>query len=114
MAMTEPLKSWIKEEVAPGSQVTSDEELDRYARSVSHTIYHPACTAKMGAIVSNPLTVVESKLQVRGVKNLRVADASVFPTMVTINLMLTVLAVGERAAEMIAEDAGWKGLHARL
>jgi choline dehydrogenase-like flavoprotein len=114
MAQSEPLKSWIKEEVAPGPHVTSDEDLDRYARSVAHTMYHPACTAKMGDTAKDPLAVVDSRLRVRGVRNLRIADASVFPAMITVNLMLTVLAVGERAAELIAEDMGWTGLEAHL
>jgi len=114
MAQMGPLKSWIKEEVAPGPDIVSDEDLDRYARAVSHTMYHPACTAKMGDLEKDPLAVVDPRLRVRGVKNLRIADASVFPTMVTINLMLTVLAVGERAAELIAEDASRPGLQARL
>lgn len=114
MAQTEPLKSWIKEEIAPGPEIVSDEDLDRYARSVSHTMYHPACTAKMGDIEKDPLAVVDPRLRVRGVRNLRIADASVFPIMVTINLMLTVLAVGERAAELVTEDAGRADLQARL
>ncbi|KAK5065228.1 hypothetical protein LTR84_001066 [Exophiala bonariae] len=114
MAQAEPLRSWIRREVAPGPEITSDEDLDRYARAVAHTIYHPACTAKMGDINTDPMAVVDPELKVRGFKNLRIADASVFPTMITVNLMLTVLAVGERAAELIAEEAGWTRLKPRM
>lgn len=114
MAQTEPLKSWIQREIAPGPEITSDEDLDKYARAVGHTIYHPACTAKMGDIDRDPMAVTDSQLKVRGFKNLRVADASVFPTMITVNLMLTVLTVGERAAELIAEEVGWTGLKPRI
>lgn len=114
LAQVAPLKDWIQREVAPGPEVTSDEDLDRYARAVGHTIYHPACTAKMGDVDKDPMAVVDSQLKVRGFKNLRVADASVFPTMITVNLMLTVLTVGERAAELIAEEAGWTSLKARI
>jgi len=52
---------------------------------------------------------VDHRLRVRGLKGLRVADAGVFPAMTTINPMLTVLGVGERCAELVAMDAGWKG-----
>lgn len=109
IAQTEPLKSWIKREVCPGPHIFSDEDLDKYARETCWTIYHPACTTKMGDVDRDPLAVVDPRLKVKGFLNLRVADAGVFPTMITVNLMLSVLAVGERAAEMIAEDAGWAG-----
>lgn len=114
MAASEPLKSWIKREIAPGGHISSDEDLNRYARSASQTMFHPACTTKMGDVANDPLAVVDSRLRVKGVNNLRIADAGVFPTMITVNLMLTVLAVGERAAELIAEDAGWNGPRSRL
>ena len=114
MAESEPLKNWIQREVAPGPGVTSDDDLDEYARKVGHTIYHPACTAKMGDVENDAMAVVDPQLKVRGFKNLRIADASVFPTMITVNLMLTVLAVGERAAELIAEEAGWTGLKSKI
>ena len=106
IAAAEPFKSYIRAEIAPGPNIASDEDLDRYAREVSATIYHPACTTKMGNLDKDPLAVVDSQLRVRGVSNLRVADAGVFPTMLSVNLMLTVLAVGERAAELVAQDAG--------
>ena len=53
--------------------------------------------------------VVDPELKVRGLKGVRIADAGVFPTMTSINPMLTVLAIGERAAELIAWEAGWRG-----
>ena len=55
------------------------------------------------------MAVVGPDLRVRGMKNLRVADAGVFPEMVSVNPMLTVLAIGERAAELMAMEKGWKG-----
>ncbi|OAQ62732.1 choline oxidase [Pochonia chlamydosporia 170] len=114
IAQSEPFKSYIKREVAPGPLVTSDRDLDKYARETSCTIYHPACTTKMGDVEKDPQAVVDSRLKVRGLLNLRIADAGVFPIMVTVNVMLTVLAVGERAAELIAEDAGWAGARHHL
>ena len=109
VAKQEPFKSWIKREVAPGPAITTDEALSEYGRKVAHTVYHPAGTAKMGDLNKDEMAVVDSKLRLRGLKNIRIADAAVFPVMTTINPMLTVLAIGERAAEMIAEEAGREG-----
>lgn len=108
IAQQEPFKSWLKREVAPGPSVETDEEISQYARSVAHTVYHPAGTTKMGDVEKDEYAVVDPQLRVKGLKGLRIADAGVFPSMPTINPMLTVLAIGERAAEMIAEEAGWK------
>ena len=108
VAKQEPFKSWIKREVAPGPAMVSDKGLSAYGRSVAHTVYHPAGTTKMGNLDRDAMAVVDSKLRLRGLKGVRVADAGVFPEMTTINPMLTVLAIGERAAEMIAEEAGWR------
>lgn len=107
IAQQAPFKDWIKREVAPGPKVQTDEELSEYGRRVAHTVYHPAGTTKMGDISRDPMAVVDHQLKVRGLKNVRIADAGVFPEMTTINPMLTVLAIGERAAELIAEEAGW-------
>ncbi|KAL8949527.1 MAG: hypothetical protein Q9222_004364 [Ikaeria aurantiellina] len=108
VAQQEPFKSWLKREVAPGPDVTSDEALSEYGRKVAHTVYHPAGTTKMGNVAQDRMAVVDPNLRIRGLKRVRIADAGVFPEMTTINPMLTVLGIGERAAEMIAEEAGWK------
>ena len=108
IAQQAPFKDWIKREVAPGPAIQTDEELSEYARRVAHTVYHPAGTTKMGDLTNDKDAVVDSHLRVRGLKGVRIADAGVFPTMTTINPMLTVLGIGERAAEMIAEEAGWR------
>lgn len=68
----------------------------------------------MGDVEKDPLTVVDARPRVRDFANLRIADAGISPTMISVNLMLTVLAVGERAAELIAEDAGWAGVKSHL
>ncbi|KAI1625652.1 choline dehydrogenase [Exophiala viscosa] len=109
IAQQAPFKDWIKREVAPGLDIQSDEALSEYGRRVAHTVYHPAGTTKMGDLASDDMAVVDAKLNVRGLKGLRIADAGIFPVMPTINPMLTVLAVGERCAELIASEAGWKG-----
>lgn len=104
-AAQEPFKSWIKEEVAPGPQLQTDEELNEFARRSANTVYHPSGTTKMGNVSKDRLAVVDTRLKVRGFKNLRVADAGIFPEITTVNPMLTVLAIGERASELIVEDA---------
>jgi len=58
----------------------------------------------------DPMVVVDPELRIRGLKGVRIADAGVFPEMPTINPMLTVLGIGERAAEMIAQTWGWEGM----
>ncbi|KAG6212454.1 hypothetical protein E4U35_005748 [Claviceps purpurea] len=108
IAQQSPFKEWLKEEAAPGPKVQTDEEISEYARRVAHTVYHPAGTTKMGDTTKDDLAVVDAQLRVRGVKGLRIADAGIFPEMPTINPMITVLCVGERAAELIATEDGWK------
>ena len=108
VAEQQPFKSWLKREVAPGLDVQSDEALSEYARRAAHTVYHPAGTTKMGNFDQDATAVVDAELRLRGLKNVRIADAGVFPEMVSVNPMLTVLAIGEKCAEMLAEEAGWK------
>ncbi|KAJ5470977.1 hypothetical protein N7530_008334 [Penicillium desertorum] len=105
MAQTEPFKKYIKREIAPGAHITSDKDLCEYGRKVHNTVYHPCGTAKMGNVETDRMAVVDPSLKVRGVRHLRVADASVFPCMTSINPMITILAIGERAAELIIKDA---------
>ncbi|MFF5716896.1 GMC family oxidoreductase [Streptomyces buecherae] len=100
VAAQEPLAGWLGREVCPGPEVTSDEEISEYARKVAHTVYHPAGTCRMGA-GDDELAVVDPELRVRGLRNLRIADASVFPTMPAVNPMIGVLMVGEKCAEML-------------
>lgn len=103
IAATEPFASWLAREVAPGPEVTTDEELSAYARTVAHTVYHPVGTCRMGA-ADDQCAVLDPALRVRGVAGLRVADASVFPSMTTVNPMVAVLMVGEKAADLVAAD----------
>ncbi|WP_190813049.1 GMC family oxidoreductase [Saccharopolyspora pogona] len=101
---TTALKDWVVREVSPGPELQSDEELGQYARKYSNTVYHPSCTAKMGAS-DDASAVVDSALRVRGVQGLRVADASVFPELVRVNPNMTVVMVGSKAAELIQGGA---------
>ncbi|KAI0408999.1 GMC oxidoreductase [Xylaria palmicola] len=109
-----PFKDWIKGEIAPGPKVQSDEDLSHYARKVAHTVYHPCGTTRMGDTTTDELAVVNEKLKVRGLKNLRIIDAGIFPTIPTINPMVTVLGCAERGAELIIEEAALLKEKARL
>ena len=86
------------EEVSPGTSVSSDKELDDWIRATAETIYHPAGTCKMGV---DPMAVVDPKLKVKGVANLRVADASIMPTLVGGNTNAPSIMIGEKAADLI-------------
>lgn len=94
------LRQWIKRELAPGKAVQSDEDLAEYARRTSNTVYHPAGTCRMGN-AGDPLTVVDPQLRVRGVNNLRVADASIFPAMISVNPCMTCMMIGEKCADLL-------------
>lgn len=100
VAATAPFKDWIAREIAPGPSVRGDEELSAYGRAAHHTVYHPAGTCRMGSPADSAV-VVDPSLRLRGTTNIRVADASVFPTMTTVNPMVAVLLIGERAADLV-------------
>ncbi|WP_274561473.1 GMC family oxidoreductase [Streptomyces spiramyceticus] len=101
IAKAEPLAKWLTREVCPGPDVTTDEEISEYARKVAHTVYHPAGTCRMGAS-DDELAVVSPDLKIHGLEGIRIADASVFPTMPAVNPMIGVLMVGEKCAELLA------------
>ena len=95
------LASRIVSEFTPGAQYQSDAELLEAARQYSQSIYHPACTCKMG---NDPLAVVDERLRVRGIARLRVVDASIMPELVSGNTNAPVIMIAEKAADMIIED----------
>ena len=99
---TSMMRDLILEEFLPGSGVQTDEELLEHARDNAGTIYHPGGTCKMG---NDPMAVVDERLRVRGVGGLRVADASIMPTLVSGNTNAPSIMIGEKASDMILEDA---------
>ena len=105
IAQTEPLRSHITEEHAPGAHVAFDDEeatLD-WARRTSVTIYHPTGTCKMGV---DPMAVLDPDLRVKGIKGLRVADASIMPQIVSGNTNAPAIMIGEKASDLVLMDAG--------
>ncbi len=90
-------------EFKPGVQFQSDADLARLAGDIGTTIFHPVGTAKMGP-AEDPAAVVDARLRVHGVAGLRVADASVMPTITSGNTNSPTLMIAERAAQWIAED----------
>ncbi len=85
-------------EVAPGPAVQSDAEWDRYIRETGYTVHHPVGTCRMG---SDADAVVDPQLRLRGIAGLRVADASVMPSVIGGNTNAPSVMIGERAADFI-------------
>lgn len=87
----------------PGEQYRTDEQLAQLAGDIGTTIFHPVGTAKMGS-ASDPGAVVDSHLRVRGVRGLRVVDASVMPTITSGNTNSPTLMIAEKAARWIVAN----------
>jgi choline dehydrogenase len=102
------LAKYRPEEFRPGPDISSDEALARAAGEISTTIFHPVSTCRMG---TDELAVVSPRLAVHGLDGLRIADASVMPTITSGNTNSPTLMIAEKAAAMIAED--WKAAAAR-
>ena len=102
IAATDPLSSILDGEMAPSADCQTDADIEMYVRSHCMTLYHPSSTCRMGKDTG---AVVDSdSFAVNGVEGLYVADASVFPQMISGNLNATVILVAERAAKAIAKD----------
>ena len=88
-------------EVVPGPEVSDDASLAAFAAAKGGTVFHPVGTCRMG---SDPLSVVDPELRVRGVERLRVIDASVMPTITSANSNAASLMIGEKGARMVMGD----------
>ncbi|NJM33378.1 MAG: choline dehydrogenase [Rhodomicrobium sp.] len=97
-----PVAGKISERFRPDPETRSDEALLEWARNWSTTIYHPTGTCKMG---NDPSAVVDARLRVHGIGGLRVADCSIMPEIVSGNTNAPAIMIGEKASDMILEDA---------
>jgi choline dehydrogenase len=99
---TSPLASAVGEELAPGIQCQSDNDMVEWIKNNAETTYHPVGTCKMG---SDPLAVVNNELCVHGISGLRVADASIMPTLTSGNTNAPSIMIGEKCALMMLTKA---------
>jgi choline dehydrogenase len=86
------------EEIQPGEEVNTDDEIDSWIRQGVESAYHPSCTCKMG---TDAMAVVDPETRVHGIENLRVIDSSVFPTIPNGNLNSPTIMVAERGADLV-------------
>ena len=102
LAQTKSFSKVIYDEFRPGPDCKSDSELIEDIKENAWTVFHPSSTCRMGP---DPLkNVVDSSLKVYGIKGLRVADASVFPELISGNINAATIMIGEKASDLILED----------
>jgi choline dehydrogenase len=104
IAATRPLADVITGELYPGPKAVSDDDLLEDFRQRADTVYHPTCTARMGTDPAD--SVVDTRLRAHGLENLRIIDASVFPTVTSGNTNAPTVMVAEKGAAMLLEDLG--------
>ena len=101
MLDTETFKKYEPEEYRPGAHIKNDEELVKAGSDYAQTIFHPVGTCKMG---QDENSVVNDRLKVHGVENLRVVDASIMPNITSGNTNAPTIMIAEKASDMILED----------
>jgi choline dehydrogenase len=102
LVQTDAMKKFVVREHLPGPEVKTDEQLLDSARNIAQTIYHPTSTCKMGP---DETSVVDERLRVHGIQGLRIADASIMPTLVSGNTNAPTIMIAEKASDMIIADA---------
>ena len=100
---TNHMLQYQPEEMKPGAEITSNDELAKAAGDIATTIFHPVGTAKMGSDTDN-MAVVDERLKVHGLEGLRVVDGSIMPTIVSGNTHAPITMIAEKAADMIRQD----------
>ena len=104
ISAAKPLADVIESELLPGERIRSDAEVLQDFRRRAGSVFHPCGTCAMGSDATN--SVVDPRLRVHGVADLRVVDASIFPAVTSGNINAPTLMVAEKAADLILEDAG--------
>ncbi|OAO00718.1 choline dehydrogenase [Sphingomonadales bacterium EhC05] len=94
------LDAYRGEELQPGDDIQSDDQIDAWVQENVESAYHPCGTCKMG-LVSDPMAVVDPECRVIGLDGLRIVDASVFPTVTNGNINAPTIMVAERASDII-------------
>ncbi len=95
------LKPYAGKEIGPGENIQTNELFEEYIRSKSETAYHPSCTLKMGI---DEMAVVDEKLKIHGLQNIRAVDASVMPEIISGNLNAPTLMIAEKASDLILNN----------
>ena len=101
IASAPPLAGEIDQEILPGPQVRSDDEILDFIRATGTTTYHLVGTCRMG---TDDMSVVDERLRVHGLQGLRIADASIMPMIVSGNTSIPCMMIGEKCADMILQD----------
>ena len=98
---SETMQEFCGEEVQPGKNLDTDEDILNFIKEKAETVYHPSGTCKMGF---DQEAVVDKSLKVHGIKGLRIADASIMPTLVSGNTNAVCMMIGERCADFILNN----------
>ena len=99
---TNTFKKYSPEELRPGIEIVDDEALIKSASNYAQTIFHPVGTCKMG---KDENSVVDDRLRLYGIQNLRVVDASIMPNITSGNTNAPTIMIAEKASDMIIEDS---------
>ena len=99
---TPPIGDYVDREEFPGPRVQSDEDWLAFSREAGETVFHPTSTCRMG---TDSASVVDERLRVRGLGGLRIVDASVIPAVVSGNTNAAVIAVAEKGADLVLQEA---------
>ena len=99
---TDAMEAFRDDEIRPGPDVESDDEIVEWIRANAETAFHPVGTCKMG---HDPMAVVDDRLRVHGIDGLRIADGSIMPTLVSGNTNGPCIMIGEKASEMMLAAA---------
>jgi choline dehydrogenase len=101
LTQTKPLNDLLDSEHLPGPGCSTKDQMSEFVRQSASTGFHPAGTCKMG---HDAMAVVDDRLQVHGVQGLRVADASIMPTLINANTIAPCVMIGEKAADLIKNN----------